>query len=47
MDVVLTINVPISTADAGGVGEEGVGRVRQIWEKARASFEVKDFELFA
>lgn len=47
MDVVLTINVPISTAEAGGVGEEGVGRVRQIWEKARSSFEVKDFELFA
>ncbi|KAG8900874.1 hypothetical protein FRC01_010010 [Tulasnella sp. 417] len=49
-DVVLTINVPmvtVSDGSAGGVGEEGAERVRSIWEKARASFKVDDFELFA
>ncbi|KIO32556.1 hypothetical protein M407DRAFT_241426 [Tulasnella calospora MUT 4182] len=49
-DVVLTINVPIVTGsdgNAGGVGEKGAELVRYVWEKARASFKVEDFELFA
>ncbi|KAG8925070.1 hypothetical protein FRC00_004379 [Tulasnella sp. 408] len=49
-DVVLTINVPVVTGsdgNAGGVGEKGAELVRYVWEKARASFKVEDFELFA
>jgi len=50
MDLVLTVNVPVKTgadANARGVGEPGAEWARAVWEYAKSTFVVEDFNLFA
>lgn len=49
-DIVLSVNVPVVTGadgNAKGVGELGVAFARVVWEKARSTFKIDDFGLFA
>lgn len=50
IDVVMSINVPVVTGSDGnqkGVGQAGVEWAQVAWERAKSSFVIEDFGLFA
>lgn len=47
VDLVLTMNVPIVSADGGAVGEIGIAPAKHDFETAARSLCIKDFSLFA
>ncbi|KAK7693242.1 hypothetical protein QCA50_002808 [Cerrena zonata] len=47
VDLVLTMNVPIASADGGAVSEAGISPAKHDFEVAASSLCIKDFGLFA
>lgn len=47
VDLVLTMNVPITSSDDGAVGEEGFTTARADFDSAVRSLRIVDFGLFA
>lgn len=50
IDVIMVVNVPVVTGGDGnakGVGQAGLARAREAWEKAKETFVIDDFGLFA
>ncbi|KAI0078185.1 Mog1p/PsbP-like protein [Panus rudis PR-1116 ss-1] len=45
-DLVLTMNVPLRSADGGAVGEEGLAAAQKDFEAAARSLRILDFGLF-
>ncbi|CAL1704148.1 unnamed protein product [Somion occarium] len=46
VDLVLTMNIPVTSADAGAVGEGGIPAARQDFDVAARSLQILDFNLF-
>ena len=47
VDLVVTMNVPITSEDGGGVGENGWENATKVFDEVVRSLKIVDFNLFA